>query len=275
MFNKQTIRELSDTYGIDKRTIREQLNLYIPPDKIHNPRPVHIVTDGTYFGERKENTSWCVIVVRDVKNAENLIWLFTNTETTYTYSLLRDELETLGYTILSVTGDGFGGIKTAFSGIPYQMCHVHMERLVIRGTTRNPLTEAGQVLLALVRTLHVTNSKTFNNRLYKYIKKYRDFLNEKTFHPDTFENKKGWSWTHENLRFAVNALLRHQQYLFTFEQNNNIQKTSNSLEGHFSHIKNITSIHRGLSKKQKERVLHSILLASSIAPTQKRLDEIL
>ena len=270
MFNKQTVRELSDTYGIDRRVIREQLNLYISPAKTHNPRPVHIITDGTYFGERKEETSWCVIVIRDAVNKENLAWLFTKTETTYAYSLLRDELEALGYTILSVTSDGFGGIRAAFSGIPWQMCHVHMERLVTRGTTRSPQTEAGQVLLALVRTLYITNSGTFNNRLDKYIERYRDFLNEKTVHPLTNE----WSWTHENLRWAARSLLRHRQYLFTFEQNKNIQKTSNSLEGHFSHIKNVTSIHRGLSKKQKERVLHSILLASSIAPTQEKLDEV-
>jgi len=249
VFNKQTVRELSDTHSMDRRVIREQLNSYIAPAKIHNPRPVHIVTDGTYFGERKEGLSWSVIVVCDPKKREDLVWLFTDTETTYAYSLLRDELETLGYTILSVTGDGFGGIKTAFSGVLYQMCHVHMERAIIRGTTLNPQTEAGTVLLALARTLFQgTNSKVFNKRLDDYIEKYREFLNEKTFHPDTFKNKKGWSWTHEDLRRAIQSLIRHKPYLFTFEQNKNIPKNTNSLEGHFKHIKKLLSIHHGVSK---------------------------
>jgi hypothetical protein len=98
---------------------------------------------------------------------------------------MREELEALGYIIISVTGDGFGGIRTAFSGIYFQMCQVHMERLVIKGTTRNPKLEAGAVLLALVRNLHDTDSNTFQRRIKQYIEKYRDFLNEKTFNPIT------------------------------------------------------------------------------------------
>ena len=128
------------------------------------------------------------MLARDPYNKENLWWMFTKSETTSVYRLMRDDLESLGYTILSVTGDGFGGIKQAFKGIPYQMCHVHMERIVIRGTTRNPQTEAGEVLLALVRTLYDTTSNLFHTRLTQYIEKYRDFLNEKTINPVTGES---------------------------------------------------------------------------------------
>ena len=86
---------------------------------------------------------WCVLVGRDPLQKKNLVWRFEHTETTYGYALLREKLEHLGYIILSVTGDGFSGIRSAFQGIPFQMCQVRMERLVIEGTTRNPLTEAG------------------------------------------------------------------------------------------------------------------------------------
>jgi hypothetical protein len=98
---------------------------------------------------------------------------------------MRRELELLGYEILSVTGDGFSGIKQAFLGIPYQMCHIHMERIVILGTTRNPQTEAGMVLLALVKTLKSTDKITFQKRLDKYFKKYNSFLNERTFYSES------------------------------------------------------------------------------------------
>lgn len=179
----------------------------------------------------------------------------------------RECLEQLGYTILSVTGDGFSGIKSAFSDIPYQMCHVHMERLVIKGTTRNPQTEAGIVLLALVRTLKKTNYYTLKKRLKYFLEKYRNFLNEKTIHPLSGES----SYTHEGVRFAFNSLLRFVNDLFVFKRNKKISRTTNSIEGHFSHIKRVTSIHRGLSKQQKQRVLHSILLASSVAPSEKKI----
>lgn len=184
---------------------------------------------------------------------------------------MRLELETLGYQILSVTGDGFSGIHKGFWGIPYQMCLVHMERLIIRGTTRNPQTEAGVILLALVKSVYTTDSQTFNRRLRQYVERYRSLLNEKTTHPLSGQ----WSYTHENLMQAVKSLIRFKNYLFTFEQDRNIPKTTNSLEGHFSHIRDILEIHRGITRVHKERVLDSILLAGTIAPNDQKLDEIL
>lgn len=271
VFGKQTVEQLSVSHGMATRLVRQLLNSHTDPSKIHHPRAVHLVSDATYFGERKENTSWCAVVARDPHAKEDLAWQFADTETTYVYSLLRDELEGLGYTVLSVTGDGFPGLKTAFHGIPYQMCHVHMERLVVKGTTKNPQTEAGQVLLALTRTLHYTDSRTFNRRLDAYVEKYRDFLNEKTTNPLTDEQY----WTHKELRQALRRLLRHRRYLFTFEQNKNIPKTTNSLEGHFRHTKKLIGVHSGLARSRKARVLNTIFLASTTAPQVDKLDEIL
>ncbi len=255
----------------DKRTIRKLFDSYTAPVKTHFPRPVHLVADATYFGERLEGTSWCVAVLRDPRAKENLAWEFAQTETTSLYLNLKEKLLAEGYIIRSVTADGFSGIPAAFLGIPYQMCHVHMERLVTRGTTQNPQTEAGAVLLALVKTLHVTDSRTFNHRLDAYITKYLDFLNEKTTNPFTGEQY----WTHKELRSALMSLIRYRTYLFTFETNKKIPRTTNSLEGHFSHINEIIAIHRGLSRPQKQKVLNTILLASTVAPTCGKLLHIL
>lgn len=270
VFNKLTIRELGVEHQLDRRTIRNQLNQYQVPKKTHHPRPVHLVVDATYWGERKEDTSWCSVVARDPNAKENLWWGFSEHETTSIYRQCRDDLEKLGYHIISVTGDGLSPIKQAFSGIPYQMCLVHMERIVIRGTTRSPETEAGQVLLALVRSLYKTKRGTFNWRLDQYFHKYRDFLNEKTRHPVSGE----WSWTHEELRRAAHSLKTFQADLFTFERHSGIPRTTNSLEGHFSHINDIVAVHRGIGRAHKEKILNSIYLASSIAPKQKKLQEV-
>jgi hypothetical protein len=271
VFHKQTIRELAETYGKDRRTIRTLLCSYTPPRKVHNPRAVHIVVDATYFGERKEDTSWCVVVARDHENGEDLVWRFAKTESTSIYASIRNELEHLGYTIASVTGDGFSGIRSAFSGIPYQMCHVHMERIVTRGTTKNPQTEAGQVLLALVQTLHNTTKKTFTKRLQKYFAMYGTLLDEMTTNPITGERYR----THKRLRSAAMSLLNLMPWLFAYSANTHIAKTTNSLEGRFSHINEVLAIHRGLSKQQKKNVIRSILLASTIAPSPDKLRNIL
>lgn len=271
VFNKQTIRELAETHAKDKRTIRKELICYQSPIKIHTPRPVHLVVDGTYFGERLEDTTWCVVVARDAKTKENLWWTFCSSETTTVYRTMRQDLENLGYTILSVTGDGFGGIRQAFSGVSYQMCQVHMERLVIKGTTRRPKLEAGVVLLALVRHLKDTDSQTFNKYLRNYIEKYRSFLNERSFNYVTNQEQ----WTHEPLRSALRSLIAFEPFLFTYEQVRDTPKTTNSLEGHFRHINEVLAIHCGLTRFYKERVLNTILLAGTIAPSEDTLKEIL
>lgn len=202
---------------------------------------------------------------------ENLWWTFTKTETASVYRQMRNDLEKLGYTILSVTGDGFSGIKTAFFGIRYQMCHVHMEHIVIKGTTKNPKTEAGQVLLALAKTLPNTDSHTFRIRLRKYFERYAEFLNEKTLNIETGRME----WTHRELRKSAYSLTNFLLDLFTYEHDYKIPKTTNSLEGHFRYINEIVAVHCGLKRCQKERVLHSILLAGTIAPSKEKLEKIM
>ena len=230
------------------------------------------MADALYFGERKEKTSWCSVVFRDPKRKENLWWNFFDTETSSAYLEGKEYLEKLEYQILSVTGDGFGGLRAVFKDIPFQMCHVHMERIVTRGTTKKPILEAGKALLALVKTLHQEiDSESFKFYLNKYLEKYRDFLNEKTTNSLTGES----FFTHEPLRRASLSLLHFLPYLFTFEKDKNIPRTTNTLEGHFSHVRDILRIHRGLKRKQAEKVLHSIFLASTIAPSKKKLKHIL
>lgn len=271
VFEKQTIRELKGKHGVYRKGLKNILDSYQAPEKAHNPRKIHLIADATYFGERREKTSWCVVVFRDLKRKENLWWNFFDTETTSSYLEGRIYLEKLGYKILSITGDGFGGLRQAFSDIPFQMCHVHMKRIVVTGTTLNPELEAGQALLALTKTLYYTDGETFKNYVKKYLEKYQNFINEKSVNTETGR----MSLTHEPLYKATMSLWRFLPFLFTFESNKNIPKTTNSLEGHFTHIKDVVGIHRGLSRPQMEKVLHSILLASSIAPTKKKLKHIL
>lgn len=211
-----------------------------------------------------------MVVFRDQYNKEDVWWKFCDTETTSVYLEGRRYLESLGYIIKSVTGDGFGGIRQAFLGIPYQMCLVHMERIVIRGTTNNPKLEQGKVLFALTKSLFKTRSSLFSERLRKYIEMNRDFLNEKTTNPLTGER---W-FVHDDLRKALLSLVSFNPYLFTYERDIKIPRTTNSLEGHFSHLIDVVDIHRGTSKLFKQKILDSILLAGTVSPSDEILKEI-
>jgi hypothetical protein len=261
---------LSETHTQDRRTIKKELELYQLPEKIHTPSAIHLIVDATYFGDRLEDTSWCVVVFRDFYKKEDLWWSYAHTETTSIYREGRAYLEKLGYTILSVTADGFGGIKQAFSGIPYQMCHVHMERLLRKGTTRTPQTEAGKVLRALTLSLFDTTSTLFKQRYKNYLDKYLSFLNEKSFNPFTGRS----DWTHDRLRTSSLSVYIHLPYLFTYESNIKIPTSSNALEAHFRHINEVTAVHCGLARPQKQKLISTILLASTIAPSEEKLREI-
>lgn len=233
-------------------------------EKVHTPRPIHLVVDATYFGKRKESTSWGVILFRDPVKKENLWWRFVDTEKESYYREGKETLERLGYIILSVTCDGFSGNIPVFKGIPIQMCHFHMKQIVIRNVTLFPKTEAGQVILAIAKTITYTTQEDFARRLRDFHVAYNSFLNEKTYHPEG-----NWSYTHDGVRSAHRSLLFWYSYLFTYHGNKFIPNTTNTCDGHFSHIKDIVRIHRGMNLFLKRKVLDSILLESTIAPKGK------
>jgi hypothetical protein len=225
-----------------------------------------VVVDATYFRKKKNTEPWCAVVFRDPIAKENLWYGFGDVETHNLYLEGRIYLEKLGYVILGVTGDGKSCIRKVFDDIPFQMCLVHMERIVVRKITRRPKLEAGIVLLALIKTLPKCSSLIFKERFKKYIDQYRDFLNEKSINLETGIS----DWTHRELRSAVLSVQMFLPYLFTYENTKELSQTTNSLEGHFSHVKDIVRIHRGISDHLLRKVLSSIFLVSTIAPKNRK-----
>lgn len=260
VFRKQTIRELIDVYQLDKKTIVKYLDsITVKKKNDHVPREIYLVVDATYFGKRKEGSSWGVILFRDSIKKENLWWKYVKNERVIDYMEGKDYLESIGYVIKSVTADGFLGLPRLFNGIPFQICQFHTKKTCIKYLTNNPQTEAGQVLLALVKTIPDTDYITFKTRLQKYLIHYNQLLNEKTYHPSG-----DWSYTYDNLRSVIHTLSKYIDYLFTFEKDKHIPKTSNTCEGHFSHLKDVVRIHRGMSITLKQKVIDRIMLNSSI-----------
>jgi hypothetical protein len=261
VFGKQTLRELSEDTNISKRTLKRKFEKLHTFEKQHNPRLIHLVVDATFFGKRNPK-QWGVIVFRDWNKKENLWWKFVDEETVSAYVEGKDFIEAQGYRILSVTCDGFRGLTNVFKGIPVQFCHFHQKQIIQRYVTRNPRLEAGKDLLEIVKTLPIANEKETTIFLKKYLSRYKNFLNEKTTDPLTGR----WSFTHKRLRSAIKSLTVNLPYLFTYRQypKLNIPTTTNTLESHFSHLKDILRIHRGLSRKMKEKVIHTVFLNSSI-----------
>lgn len=260
VFHKQTFTELSKSYHIKINTLQKIFDEHVLEKKIHNPRIIYLVVDGTYFGTTGTPSAFCLVVFRDEENKENIWWKFCEVETYEVYKEGKDYLTSLGYVIRGVTADGLPLIRNVFRDIKFQMCLVHMERIIIRGTTKFPILEAGKVLLAIAGTLHSTNKDELRSRLLKYKEIYWEFLNEKAFSAVT-----GEPWIiHRELLRSFKSLYNLFPYLFTYESDSRISKTSNSIEGHFRHIGVRVSVHHGLSLQRKQKLITAILLNSSV-----------
>jgi len=209
-----------------------------------------------------------VIVFRDFYGKENLWWKFVWEERSYDYQEGKEFLEEKGYIILSVTVDGLPGLPSIFNDIPVQFCHFHQTQIVRRYVTKNPKLIQGHELLNLVKVLTFTDEYIFSHRLQLFIDRHKYFLNEKTIDPLTGKS----FFTHPRLRSAVHSLIRNLPNLFTFQKHLNLKipTTTNALESHFSHLKDIVRIHRGLSIPMKQKVIRAILLNSSIVLKLKR-----
>ena len=235
-------------------------------EKQHDPRHIHLVVDATFFGKR-DTGQWGVVVFRDWDKKENLWWKFVDEESILTYKEGRTFLEETGYEVLSVTCDGFRGLINVFNGIPVQFCHFHQKQIIQRYVTRNPRLKAGKELLEIVKLLPMTTEKEFIVLLKEYLTQYKEFLNEKTTDPLTGR----WYFTHKRLRSAIKSLTVNLPHLFTHRKypHLNIPTTTNTLESHFSHLKDILRIHRGLSRNMKEKVIHAVFLNSSIVKKKR------
>jgi hypothetical protein len=261
VFGKQTLRELSEISKLSKLTIKNNFTKIKILEKVHHPRPIHLLVDSTFFGKR-DRGGWGVVVFRDAAEKENLWWKFINEEKLIYYKEGYTFLMEKGYEILSTTCDGFRGLTNVFNNKPVQFCHFHQKQIMRRYVTKNPRLKPGIELKEVVEMLGEIPGEEFKKYLQAYINYHKNFLNEKTIDPITRKS----TFTHSRIRSAIKSLLTNFNNLFTYENYPELQIpiTTNSLESHFSHIKTLTRIHRGLKRKMKQKFIETILLNSSI-----------
>jgi hypothetical protein len=134
-------------------------------------------------------------------------------------------------------------LERRYPRIPVQMCLFHQVQIVLRYTTRNPKTESEFELKKLILTLKNTTKK--------------EFLHEYIINPIT--GRKNYS--HKSLRSAFRSINSHLNYLFTFQDfpELNIQPTSNSCDGHFSHGKPKVKLHKDISPTRKTQIITKFL----------------
>lgn len=211
-----------------------------------------LVIDTTYFGK-----TFGVMLFRCAYSKQNLLYKFVLKETVALYLEGIRELEEQGWEILGIVCDGKRGLIHALHIFPVQMCQFHQTQIITRYLTRRPRLQASRELREIVKLLTKTDAASFTYWLEQWHLKWRDFLKEKSFNPETGAT----FFTHKRLRSAYFSLRTNLPYLFTCEKyiKLGIPNTTNSIEGFFSHLKEKTRVHRGLKIKRKIKLIQELL----------------
>lgn len=249
---KQTKPQLQTRFSISRRKLNQLLDNYQPTSKIHQPRPVVVIIDATYFSRKTG-----VLVARDPLKKENLHAHEIVSETKEEYRQVRADLEQLGYTILAVVLDGRTGIPRVFEGLPVQICHFHQWQIVRRKLTLKPKLPSHQALFSIGRQIGSVAEERLGKLLDVFQKCFRKDLDEKTY---TWGTNR-WRPTHAKLRSAYNSLRRNLPNLYTYQKypELKIPNTTNSLDGSFNALKSHINVHRGLNKNRRVKIIKSYL----------------
>lgn len=237
---------------LSKDTLQKTFYSYLsrsPSVKIIKRAGVNLRMDATYFKR------FCLVCYQDNEDGYTQLIRFSDGEH---YEEIKEDLDNLlrlGIHLESITTDGhksiLKAIKKSLPEVTVQRCLVHIQRMCLIWLTKFPKHVAGQELRRLV--LILLQIKTSNDQLAwtrsleEWQKRHKEYLNEKTFHPET-----GRYWyTHKLLRRSYQTIKRALPNMFHYLANPRIPATTNGIEGYFSHLKNHLDIHRGLSLRHR------------------------
>lgn len=252
IWKRQTLNDLAETYGHSLNWVKKQLALAQINKTALKSQSGVIVIDATY---EKRNDGW--LMIKDAHTKQILTQMPIQTETTEAYSQIRQQLENTGYDIKAVVLDGRRGALSVFSDKPIQFCHFHQCAIIKRYLTQRPKLEAGQELRLLSLALPKIDKATFELALAEWVERWQDFLNEKSYNPETKRNH----YTHKRLRSAYRSLKTNLPRLFTYQiyPELKIPNTTNCLDGYFKSVKELLHVHNGVNKFVRDKIIIEIL----------------
>jgi len=252
VWNRQTARQLAEEYQRSESWIRQQLDKFPVKKPLVKSQPVVIVADMTFV-----KRTFGIAVARAPHLKKNLAWKMSLVENAAIYRDLRWQIWKQGFELQAAVIDGKPGLIEVFWDVPIQMCHFHQMQIMTRYLTTRPKLPAGQTLRRIALQIARSNETEISELLDNWHNEWKEFLKEKTRNPET----KRWFYTHKRLRSAYRSLKRNLPILYTYQRypELNIPNTTNSLDGSFSHLKDMLRIHRGLKKNRKLKLIDEFL----------------
>lgn len=191
-------------------------------------------------------------------------WLFAERESFANWLAFMERLPEPDAAVI----DGQKGLQAAIQCLwplaKIQRCIVHIERLARIKLTRQPKTNAGKELLALVKRLfNVRTSKQRGRWLCVYRRwerRHADFLKERSYGEPLIGRKRSWWYTHRHIRAARSLIRNALPHLFTFIDYPHVPRTTNHVEGGVnSRLKELVHRHRGLTQERKRALVTEYL----------------
>ena len=252
ILERQTYKTLTRDSGYSKDTLQRTFYAILkqaPVIKIIKRNDVNLRMDATYFKK------FCLVCYQDDFDGYTQLIRFTDKED---YLEIKEDLENLvklGIQIESITTDGhksvLKAIKNALPEAKVQRCLVHIQRMCLNWLTRYPKYIAGQELRKLV--LMLLKIKSQNDKMFwiqefnDWFERHKEYINQKTVN---LETDRYW-YTHKLLKRSHSTIKSALPNMFHYLINSKIPKTTNGIEGYFSHLKNHLDIHRGLTTKNR------------------------
>lgn len=252
---KQTQQQLADATGKSRVWVNRCLKRQAVSGSKHpglRPQTIDLIIDTTYFEQ------FGLMVFRAANLKANLLWYEVGHENNGLYRQGIAELLADGWSIRVVVADGKPGLRRLFPEIPFQLCQFHQCQTVTRYISKKPKLAAGKELRELMFLLTETDRSSFEHWLEKWHGKWKEFLAEKTLHPET----KKSCFTHRRLRQAYFSLTRNLDNLFAFEEflpAVRVPNTTNSLDSYFGHLKEKLAVHRGASRETQLKLIASLI----------------
>ena len=252
ILERQTYKTLTRDSGYSKDTLQRTFYAILkqaPVIKIIKRNDVNLRMDATYFKK------FCLVCYQDDFDGYTQLIRFTDKED---YLEIKEDLENLvklGIQIESITTDGhksvLKAIKNALPEAKVQRCLVHIQRMCLIWLTRYPKHIAGQEIRKLV--LMLLKIKSQNDKMFwiqefnDWFERHKEYINQKTVN---LETDRYW-YTHKLLKRSHSTIKSALPNMFHYLINSKIPKTTNGIEGYFSHLKNHLDIHRGLTTKNR------------------------
>ena len=253
---KQTIAELSATFGTSPSTIKRrmhQISIEWEQPEIKGSGFVHL--DATYWGRKSG-----ILAALDSESGRILYLAFIKHETMADYAEAVSSIEARDYKIKGIIVDGNKHLFSRCSSYNIQMCQFHMKQIVRRYITQNPKLLAARALNGIMDGLTSTTEEKFLEDYNAWKADYSDTINKKSV------LKNGQKrYRHRRLRSAMHSIDFYLPYLFTYqkEECKGMPNTNNKIEGTFTDLKKNLNNHSGMREENRKRFISGFFLAST------------